>query len=87
MKPKASDSALYLAVAHRRAMQLRRAVADLLQVLEEAHESWLDLWIDVDCIERRLRGALDRANGVFREDPATYTPSPPDPTGATLQIP
>jgi hypothetical protein len=85
MKPKARDSALYLALAHRRAMQLRQAVGDLLQVLEEPHESWLDLTIDVDCIERRLRGALDRANGVFREDPATYTPYPPDLTGAALQ--
>jgi hypothetical protein len=75
--PNTSRSAITsVAQAHKRAFQLRQTLIDLLQTPGEKDMSWHDLAHDADCIERRLRGALNAMNKVLLENPATYTPPP-----------
>lgn len=75
--PDTSHSAItYVARAHKRAFQLRQMLVDLLQTSGEKDMSWHDLAHDADCIERRLRGALNAVNNVLLANPATYTPPP-----------
>jgi hypothetical protein len=67
---------VHVAEAHKRARQLRQALVGLLQTSEEKDATWHDLAYDADCIERRLRGALNAMNKVLTRDPADYTPPP-----------
>ncbi len=76
MQKKSHLAIVYVAKAHRRAFQLRRTLACLLQTLDEKDIGWTDLAHDADCMERRLRGALNTMTEVLAQDPAGYTPLP-----------
>jgi hypothetical protein len=75
------DVIAMLDLAHQQACLLLSALQRLMLSLDnlsdnKTHASWEDLLTDVDCIERRLRGALSVPAETFTRDPATYTPPP-----------
>jgi hypothetical protein len=76
MRNKSSAGVTYVAEAHKRALQLRRALIALLQTVEEKDAAWNDLAYDADCMERRLWGALQAMNKVLVQNPNAYTPPP-----------
>lgn len=79
MRNQSLDAATQLAVARRRVAQLRQALRELVDHLSATHGSWQDLLIDVDCIERRLEGAMEEIERVFLRDPGEYTRPPRSP--------
>jgi hypothetical protein len=79
VQKKARATTEYGAEAHKRARQLRQALVGLIQTPDEKNATWHDLAYDADCIERRLRGALNAMNQILTQDPAIYTtPLPAD---------
>lgn len=76
MSNQSLDAATRLAVARKRVAQLQQALRELVDHLPATHDSWRDLLVDVDCIERRLEGALEEIERVFLRDPNDYTRPP-----------
>jgi hypothetical protein len=72
----ARSAIAHVAEAHKRARQLRQALVGLLQTPDEKDATWHDLACDADCIERRLRGALNAMHKVLTQNPLDYTPPP-----------
>jgi len=76
MKYPTLDAVERLSLAHEQVLQLRRTLDSLSEVLPEMHESWCYLIHDVDCMQRRLGGALEAIGKVFQQDPAEYIRPP-----------